>query len=231
MTDAKESRAAPREISPSERGALEALVERHAPPAARPRTLEMLEVYLEEILHWTRDSNLVARGDLGRLASRHVDESLAVLPLLDKLKGRRLIDVGSGAGFPVVPIAILRPEFEILAVASRHRKGLFLQRLVQTLPLTNLRVNVGRVERLEVPREERFDLATARAVAVIGELLPWLAALVRPGGHAVLFKGSSHAEERAAWSGSGDPRWIDRETVSVPDRHLHFLTFERSEAE
>jgi 16S rRNA (guanine527-N7)-methyltransferase len=191
----------------------------------------LLEQYLDEILHWTRDSNLVARSDLGRLASRHVEESVAVLPLLDNLKGQRLIDVGSGAGFPAVPIAVFRPSLEVHAVESRHRKGLFLQRLVHVLVLSNLHVHVTRAESLALSTNERFDIATARAVAVVSELLPVLARLVRAGGHAVLFKGSSYEEERAAWITTRDPRWTGGDVSSVPDRHLHFLTFQRTTAE
>ena len=63
---------------------------------------------------------------------------------------------------------------------------------------------------------------------MISELLPWLAPVVRAGGHAILFKGSSHAEDLSAWEKTRDPAWKYVETVPVPDRHLYFLVFERS---
>jgi 16S rRNA (guanine527-N7)-methyltransferase len=180
------------------------------------------------LLPWTQDSNLVAQNDLGRLASRHVAESLAVLPLLDRLAPQRLIDLGSGAGFPAIPIQITRPTLEVTMVESRRRKGLFLKRVVQDLELLNASVIVGRAEQLSPEAQAPFDLGTARAVAVIEELLPWLVPVIRPGGHAILFKGSSHPQELDTWRESADPYWRQVEIVPVTDRHLYFVVFERT---
>ena len=217
-----------RQLSAGERSVLRKLASEHAqsPEAAGPM-LAYLEAYLEDLLHWTQDSNLVAQSDLGRLASRHVAESLAVLPLLDRLAPTSLVDVGSGAGFPALPIQIARPDLAVTVVESRRRKGLFLQRVVDGLDLPNATVIVGRAERLAEDGAGPFDAATARAVALIGEVLPWLAPIIRPGGHALLFKGSSHPEELQGWAGSGDRHWQHVETVPVPDRHLHFVVFRR----
>jgi 16S rRNA (guanine527-N7)-methyltransferase len=217
-----------RQLSSGERGVLRQLVAQYntKPELAGPM-LACLEAYLEDLLHWTQDSNLVAQNDLGRLASRHVAESLAVLPLLDRLAPTNLIDIGSGAGFPAIPIQIARPELAVTVVESRRRKGLFLKRVVEGLELKNTTVIVGRAENLGSDGAGPFDVATARAVAVIRELLPWLSPVIRPGGHAILFKGSSHPEELEAWSKIADPHWKHVETVPVADRHLHFVVFER----
>jgi 16S rRNA (guanine527-N7)-methyltransferase len=223
-----------RHVSPAERAVLDALAPMvAATPEEQSRVRGELEGFLAEALSWNRDSNLVAAGDLGRLASRHVHESLAVLPVLDRLapEHARLVDVGSGAGFPAVPLAIARPGWEVHAVESRRRKALFLQRIAERLEHDNLVAHMERAERLVFPPDRRADLATARAVAVIAELLPVLAPLVRPGGHAVLFKGSSHVEERAAWEATKDPRWRHVETVPVADRHLWFEVFARTDAD
>ncbi|MGE5098189.1 MAG: 16S rRNA (guanine(527)-N(7))-methyltransferase RsmG, partial [Betaproteobacteria bacterium] len=175
---------------------------------------------------------LVARGDLGRLASRHLAESIAVLPLLDRLEAESLIDLGSGAGFPAIPVQIARPALRVTMVESRRRKGLFLGRVVQVLELANAEVLIDRAEHLRAEGEGgigQFDVGTARAVAPVGELLSWLAPLVRPGGHAVLFKGSSYAEELQAWQadGSGQTAWRLVETIPIADRHLYFTVLER----
>lgn len=228
-----EEEAAPRvrHVSPAERAVLDALAPTVAStPGEQSRVRGELEGFLAEALSWNRDSNLVAAGDLGRLASRHVHESLAVLPLLDRLApGRaRLVDVGSGAGFPAVPLAIARPAWEVHAVESRRRKALFLQRIAERLEHDNLVAHMERAERLELAPDRLADVATARAVAVIAELLPVLAPLVRPGGHAVLFKGSSHAKEREDWAKTNDPLWRHVETAAVPDRHLWFEVFART---
>jgi 16S rRNA (guanine527-N7)-methyltransferase len=198
------SESATRQLSSGERAVLRALAKEHAPHAeAAAIMVARLEAYLEDLLSWTRDSNLVAQNDLGRLASRHVTESLAVLPLLDRLAPARLIDLGSGAGFPAIPIQIARPDMTVTVVESRRRKGLFLQRTIEP-PRTRKRAgDHGTAEQLAKENVEPQDVGTARAVAVIGELLPWLAPVIRPGGHAVLFKGSAHVEELGEWLKGG----------------------------
>ena len=222
------SESATRQLSSGERVVLRALAKECAPNAESAAIMvARFEAYLEDLISWTRDSNLVAQNDLGRLASRHVTESLAVLPLIDRLAPTRLIDVGSGAGFPAIPIQIARADLSVTVVESRRRKGLFLKRTIERLELENAHAIIGRAEQLAKENLEPQDVGTARAVAVIAELLPWLAPVLRPGGHAVLFKGSAHVEELAEWSKIGDPAWRHVETVTVPDRHLWFLVFER----
>ena len=224
-----------------------AVLDTVAPPAVAPGAAEAreeatriraeLEGFLRELLSWNKDSNLVAAGDLGRLVSRHVLESLVVLPVLDRYAAAvdadsgaeiRLVDVGSGAGFPAIPIAIARPTWHVDAIESRRRKGLFLQRVAERMVHANLTAHTDRAERVTFEPEKRAHLATARAVSVLAELLPVLAPLVRPGGHAVLFKGSSHGEELAAWTATKSKHWKHVETVAVPDRHLWFEVFERT---
>ncbi len=199
-------------------------------PEATASMAARLESYLEDLLHWTQDSNLVAQNDLGRLASRHVAESMAVLPLLDRLAPTRLVDLGSGAGFPAIPIQVARPELAVTMVESRRRKGLFLKRAVEGLELVNASVILGRAEQLSKEALTQFDVGTARAVAIIPELLPWLTPVIRTGGHAVLFKGSSHLEELEKWTKVGDPHWRHVEVVPVPDRHLFYVVFERTDS-
>jgi len=230
-----------RSLSAAEHSVLDSIAPGAVAPGATDARAETtrvraeLEGFLRELLSWNQDSNLVAAGDLGRLVSRHALESLVVLPVLDRLAPSgepvRLVDVGSGAGFPAVPIAIARPDWNVHAVESRRRKGLFLQRVAERMTHANFTAHIDRAERVTFAPEERAHLATARAVAVLSELLPVLAPLVRPGGKAVLFKGSSHGEELATWKATKDERWTHVETVAVPDRHLWFEVFERTAAE
>lgn len=215
-----------RQLSSAERAVLRTLSEQYA-QGDSDLMRARLEAYLEDILDWTRDSNLVAQNDLGRLASRHASESLAVLPLLDRLAPARLIDLGSGAGFPAIPLQIARPDWAVTVVESRRRKGLFLKRVVERLELSNARVILGRAEQLATENVPPQDVGTARAVAVISELLPWLAPVIKPGGHAVLFKGSAHVDELSEWSKTKDLVWRHVETQAVPDCHLWFVVFER----
>jgi len=222
-----------RSISPAERAVIRDVARQAARTAEdAPRIENLFRLYIEEILGWTRDSNLVARGDLGRLASRHLTESIAALPFLDKLEPQTMIDLGSGAGFPAIPIQIARPELQVSLVESRRRKGLFLARVAQELGLDHSSVRIERAEHLEPPSSGGFDLATARSVAPVAELLGWLAPLVKPGGHALLFKGSSHGEELEAWqqgvAKSGTPpRWELEGVTAIEDRHLYLVPLRR----
>jgi 16S rRNA (guanine527-N7)-methyltransferase len=223
----------PRSISAAERSVVRQLAALAAvTPDDAPRIENLYRTYLEEILGWTRDSNLVARGDLGRLASRHLAESVAALSVLDRLAPATMLDLGSGAGFPAVPIQIARPQLRVTLVESRRRKGLFLARVVQALELESATVLIERAEHLEVPADGGFDLATARAVAPVGELLGWMTPMVKPGGHALLFKGSSHGEEIRAWEELGRKSgtataWELEGITPVEDRHLYLTLLRR----
>jgi len=164
------SESATRQLSSGERTVLRALAKEHASNAeAAAIMVARLEAYLEDLLSWTRDSNLVAQNDLGRLASRHVTESLAVLPLLDRLAPKRLIDLGSGAGFPAIPLQIARPEMAVTVVESRRRKGLFLQRTIDRLELENARAIMGRAEQLEKEDGLSVEVLDLRSLAPLDD--------------------------------------------------------------
>ena len=126
---------------------------------------EPLDRFLEELRRWGERTNLV--GSLAPDALRvHVDDSLAAAPHLPE--GARVVDLGSGAGFPGVPLAIARPDLEIALVEIRERRVNFLRHVVRTLDLS---CEVLRV-RIEDPTERRYDFALLRAVAPPAEVIP-----------------------------------------------------------
>ena len=189
-----------------------------ADPAAL--TLSLLE-FLAEIRGWNARGNLVSHSDLSRLVSRHVAEALAIVPLIDRLGVEQILDVGSGGGFPIVPVKLARPNLAVALVESRRMKSLFLRRLGSKLELESFWIWTTRVEPLaELPATpessslERVaatdaegvpairpvvDLVTARAVAPLADLARWSERLVRPGGHLLTFKGSKLEDELAQW--------------------------------
>jgi len=189
-----------------------------ADPAAL--TLSLLE-FLAEIRGWNARGNLVSQSDLSRLVSRHVAESLAIVPLIDRLGVEQILDVGPGGGFPIVPVKLARPELAVALVESRRMKSLFLRRLGSKLELESFWVWTTRVEPLaDLPltpessslarvaataSEETpairpvVDLVTARAVASLADLARWSERLVRPGGRLLTFKGSRLEEELVEW--------------------------------
>ena len=100
-------------------------------------------------------------------------------------------------------------------------------RVAQELALEGIEVLIARTEHVGAQGIALADVATARAVAKIDQILPWLSGLVRPGGRAVLFKGSSYRQELKAWEAAGNSDWAFRESVPLPDKHLYFAIFER----
>jgi 16S rRNA (guanine527-N7)-methyltransferase len=135
--------------------------------------------------------DLVSPEDLARFRSRHIDDSLRLLPLLDQLPAGPCVDVGSGAGLPGVPLAIARPDRPWRLIEPRKLRAAFLEEVVRELQLT-AEVVVGTAERCAAdPRlAEAHVLATARALAPPEATLVLLRPLIVPGGVVAIFIGS-----------------------------------------
>jgi len=151
---------------------------------------DKLEAYEALLRRWNVRQNLVSRRDIGRLRSRHVLESLALLGWWDG----RLGDVGSGAGFPGVPLAIARPNAGVALIERSSRKARFLEQVVIELGLPNVEVlecDVG-AQPLPVrcPEARLFDTVTARAVAPPPAAWKLARGLLRKGGHVLLQSGT-----------------------------------------
>lgn len=153
---------------------------------------ERLLTYLELIEKWNRVYNLTAIRDRTLMVSQHLLDSLAVLPHLD---GQTLLDVGSGAGVPGIPIAIAAPERAVTLLDSNHKKAAFLQQALTELGLANVTV---RRERVEAWRpEHRFDVIISRAFAELAEFVLAAAHLLARGGVLAAMKGLYPHEEIA----------------------------------
>ena len=149
------------------------------------RTIESIEAYENLIRRWNARGNLVARGDLQRLRDRHVLDSLALLPWWSG----DLADVGSGAGFPGVPLAIARPDSPVTLIERSERKARFLRQVAIELSLANVKVveaDVGRRDGLGSLDGRVFDTVTARAVAPPGATWKLLRVLLGRQGVALL---------------------------------------------
>lgn len=178
----------------------------------------------------------VARGLIGprevdRLWDRHVLNSAVVAEVLPQ--HARLVDVGSGAGLPGVPLAIARPDLRVTLVEPMARRVAWLNEVVETLGLSTVLVVRGRAEEPAVrDRVAGADVVTARAVAPLGKLSAWCLPLLRTGGRMVALKGASAAEEidrdraEIRRAGGGDPR-IERCGAAVVDPPTTVVVVER----
>lgn len=150
-----------------------------------------LLAYLALLAKWNRTYNLTAVRDPGEMVSRHVLDSLAILPLVH---GDTLADLGSGAGLPGIPLAIARPGLAVTLVESNGKKARFLREAVRSLPLPNVRVVQARVQ----DAAGSFDTVAARAFASLADMLAWAGQLLAPDGRWLALKGHADAAEIAA---------------------------------
>ncbi|MEQ1782733.1 MAG: 16S rRNA (guanine(527)-N(7))-methyltransferase RsmG [Hyphomonadaceae bacterium] len=178
-------------------------------------TLERVHVYLEVLDEWRERINLIGPGEGRHLWRRHVLDSLQ---LIEQIPGEatKIVDLGSGAGFPGLLIACAvaeRPGVSVTLVEKSVRKSQFLQAAIAEVGLPAKVINV-RIE--EAPRE-KFDLLTARALAPLPKLLGYGYAWLKPSGKALLMKGKDAeaelAEARQAWTFN----MSDRASLSSPE--------------
>jgi len=156
---------------------------------------ERLAAYLALLAKWNRTHNLTAIRDPERMVTHHVLDALVVLPHLPARAGMRLLDVGSGGGVPGLPLAIARPEWQVVVLDSNHKKGAFLQQAIIELGLANAQAVTSRVEDY-VPAAP-FDVVVSRAFAELAEFVEQAKHLVAPGGAMLAMKGVHPFEEIA----------------------------------
>lgn len=168
-----------------------------------PEIQEQLRRYQEWLAGPGIERGLIGPREVDRIWDRHILNCAVVAWDARAIpRAAQVVDVGSGAGLPGVVWAICRPDLTVVLVESLLRRTTFLSEVISDLGLDG-RVTVVR-DRAESITGLAVDVATARAVAPLSRLLPWLAPLVRPGGQILALKGSSVAEEIAAAAGVSD---------------------------
>ncbi|MDR1768625.1 MAG: 16S rRNA (guanine(527)-N(7))-methyltransferase RsmG [Propionibacteriaceae bacterium] len=158
-----------------------------------------------------------------RIWRRHILNSLAVEPLLGT--GEQVCDVGTGAGLPGVPLAVVRPDLSVTLLDSLARREKFLRLAVSGLALRNCQVVRARAE--DYARTDgagRFDAVVCRAVAPLEKLLDWCLPLLAPGGRLLALKGESAAEEAARAKSAAGKR-LRLEVVELPVPHADERTW------
>jgi 16S rRNA (guanine527-N7)-methyltransferase len=170
--------------------------------------LRAISIYIDLLLKWNARINLTAIREPNEIVQRHFGESLfAAKYLLDQHLPEAAIDLGSGAGFPGVPFAMLAPEVGVTLIESQQKKATFLKELIHALGLKNVKVFSDRAENYP----DTADLVMLRAVEKFGQALRVAVRLAKPGGRVGLMIGSGQVE--SAKKLATDMSW---EAIRVP---------------
>jgi 16S rRNA (guanine527-N7)-methyltransferase len=176
-----------------------------------PKLVEQVQLYLDLLLRWNARMNLTAVRDPEQIVTRHFGESFFAAQLLHGLcAAKTLADVGSGAGFPGVPIKLLLPETELTLIESQNKKATFLREALRTLAIENAVVFCGRAEQWNATA----DVVTLRAVEKFERVLPVAAALVAEHGALCLLIGEDQLEPARRLLGE---EWTWQPPTAVPN--------------
>lgn len=144
--------------------------------------------YLSLLLEWNEKFNLTAITDKDQIEEKHFVDSLMLMKYTD-LKNKTLIDIGSGAGFPGIALAIGEPQLKVTLLESNGKKVSFLKEVVKQLELSNVEIIQGRAE--ELGTREKYDIVTARAVKELKVLLEISYYLLKVDGSFFAYKASN----------------------------------------
>ena len=155
--------------------------------------------YLDLVLERNEHINLTAVRDRDEALVKHVLDSLAIVDLPEYKEAKKIIDVGTGAGFPGALLAIVSPEKEFTLLDSTLKRLRVIDEFAETLNLSNLRTVHARAEEISRKPEfsEAFDICVSRAVANLEKLSGWCLPFVRKGGSFIAYKGENYEEELA----------------------------------
>lgn len=157
--------------------------------------IEKFYKYMNLLLEWNEKINLTAITDEKEVILKHFIDSITINKYIDK--GDKVVDMGTGAGFPGIPIKIIRDDVEIVLVDSLNKRINFLNEIIEKLELKNIKTIHARAEEFGRMKEyrEKFDKATSRAVANLSTLSEYLMPLVKVQGRCICMKGSEIKEE------------------------------------
>jgi 16S rRNA (guanine527-N7)-methyltransferase len=197
-----------------------------------PSDLEHISMYIDILVRWNSRINLTAIRDPEEIVTRHFGESLWAASYLfprgaagssdqGATAGERIAvaDIGSGAGFPGVPLKLWAPSIQLTLIESNQKKSIFLREIVRSLTLTNVDIQAARAETLP---PASFDVVTLRAAERFATVLPIAGALVKPGGRLALLIGSAQVER--ARSLVPERQWLPPLPVPLSHSRVLFAT-------
>jgi 16S rRNA (guanine527-N7)-methyltransferase len=156
--------------------------------------LNLFQIYLDELWDWNRRMNLTGLSTREKVAIELFLDSLIPAPFL--LEKGRVLDVGSGAGFPGIPLKIIKPQLKVQLLEANSKKVSFLKQVIRLLNLKEIEVINGRIEKEESNLPPgHYHLITARALSRFGQTVAWCTPFLAPGGLLVGFLGRSADDE------------------------------------
>ncbi len=176
----------------------------------------LIQQYMKTLLRWNEKLNLTAIRNPLEILYRHFCESMFAAGAIPVDKGR-IADIGSGPGFPGIPLKILRPELELCLVESNVKKGTFLAEVVRELQLSNARVLISRYEELGEELAP-LDFVCSRAVGEFGPFLEWAASNRVDSGQVILWIGGRDLEEAKK-----SKQWEWKEPILIPKSLQRYL--------
>jgi 16S rRNA (guanine527-N7)-methyltransferase len=149
--------------------------------------LNAFELVSSELLRWNKQINLTAITDQDEIVIKHLIDSLSLVSQLDS--GVRLLDIGSGAGFPALPVAIVRPDVSITSIDAVEKKIHFQRHICRLLKISTVEALHGRAEEISKKRMNYYDVVTSRAFSRLDAFLKLALPFVREYGKAVAMRG------------------------------------------
>ena len=162
------------------------------------RQVEQLQQYIDLLQKWNKTMNMISRRDIDRVVSRHILDSLAGLGLV---AGPRVLDVGSGAGLPGIPLAIMLTDCQFMLSERMARRARFLNTAVRELGLSHVAVSAEDVRSLEssnAATDQRFTTAVVRAVSQVDEMWLWVDGLLEEQGKLLVYSSTREDSDETA---------------------------------
>jgi 16S rRNA (guanine527-N7)-methyltransferase len=189
------------------------------------RVVEAFDLYLRELVKWNEKMNLTAIRSEKGVVLKHFLDSMSVFPHLPKISF--LLDIGSGAGFPGIPLKMIQPSLEVTLIDSVRKKVDFQRHIIRKLGLKGVFTIHGRVQDQEILKmmQGQFEAVISRAFADLKTLLPFALPFVQKGGFVLAMRGKRNGEE---WQFHLPPDGIECRLLETATFTLPFSSIQRS---